>query len=169
MSRCIPWDSSIIPELRHTRKPAVLQKDRIRPLLALGNGAHCVGRSGTLRDTHTPSSAVPWLNRWPPALCPPWAMLGLGSALDNISEWTTQLSSPAFVYSTADVKQNGLWALEKEGKELPKSSLGGITLRGILAAYGLVFAVAGRTSGIVLSVWSIRHSHRRNEQCTIAV
>jgi len=48
-------------------------------------------------------------------------MLGVGSALDNISEWTTEFCSPAFVYLTADVKQYGLWALEKGGKELQRS------------------------------------------------
>lgn len=68
-------------------------------------------------------------------------MLGLGSALDNISEQTIELCSPAFMCSTADVRQNELSALEKRRKRAPKSSLVGIMLRGILAAYGLVFAV----------------------------
>lgn len=71
-------------------------------------------------------------------------MLGLGSALDNISEQTIELCSPAltaYISSTADVRQNELSALEKRRKRAPKSSLVGIMLRGILAAYGLVFAV----------------------------
>lgn len=115
MSCCIPWDSSITPEIRHTKKPKPLQNDGIRPLLASGNGAHCIGGSETL------CASVLWLNGWPPALCPPWAMLRVGSALGNISVWTTQLCSLAFVYSTANVKQNELWAMEKEGKELQRS------------------------------------------------
>lgn len=97
------------------RNPTAPQKDENRPLLAPANGAHCVGGSGTL------CASVLRLNRWPPALCPPRAMLRVGSALGNISVWTTQLRSLAFVYSTANVKRNELWAMEKEGNELQRA------------------------------------------------
>lgn len=142
MSCCIPWDSSITPDIRHTKKPAALQKDRIRPLLALGNGAHCVGRSGTLCVTHTHSSSVPWLNQWQPALCPPWAMLGVGSALNNIREQTTQLRSQ-LLHSWC--KAEWTLSLGKRRKRAPKSSLGRITLRRSLAVYGLFFCSCCRT------------------------
>lgn len=95
-------------------------------------------------------------------------MLGVGSALDNISEQTTQLWSPAFVYSTADVKQNGLWALEKEGKGLQRALWWEFAERDFGSLWS-GFCSCCRTSGIVLSGRSIRHSHRRNGQWGIAV
>lgn len=114
-------DSSITPEIKRTKKMTALQKGRIRPLLALGNDAPCVGWSGTvcMPHTHTHTELCCALaGSITTCFVPTLGMLGVGNALDNISERTTQYHLPAVVCSTADIKQNGLRLGERRKRAL---------------------------------------------------
>lgn len=94
MMYSITWDSSIIPEIKHTQKMTAFQKDRNRPLLDQGNDAH---------------------------LCPPWVMLGVGkpwtTSVKGIHSNTYQLLC---IQQLIESRMDS----EKEGKELSAGNCG---------------------------------------------